>query len=117
MFVGQRVKTLRKAKKLTQQNLADMINVTKVSICCYEKGTRTPNLDTFIDLVNVLETTPDYLLGRDIDVVSEDEEKYHMVLPKEDIEIIKEIRKNNDFVKYLREDPKRRVEYVIKKSM
>lgn len=117
MFVGQRVKTLRKAKNLTQQNLADMINVTKVSICCYEKGTRTPNLDTFIDLVNVLETTPDYLLGRDIDVVSEDEEKYHMVLPKEDIEIIKEIRKNNDFVKYLREDPKRRVEYIIKKSM
>ena len=117
MFVGQRVKTLRKAKNLTQQYLADMINVTKVSICCYEKGTRTPNLDTFIDLVNVLETTPDYLLGRDIDVVSEDEEKYHMVLPKEDIEIIKEIRKNNDFVKYLREDPKRRVEYIIKKSM
>ena len=117
MFVGQRVKTLRKAKNLTQQNLADMINVTKVSICCYEKGTSTPNLDTFIDLVNVLETTPDYLLGRDIDVVSEDEEKYHMVLPKEDIEIIKEIRKNNDFVKYLREDPKRRVEYIIKKSM
>lgn len=117
MFVGQRVKTLRKAKNLTQQNLADMINVTKVSICCYEKGTRTPNLDTFIDLVNVLETTPDYLLGRDIDVVSEDEEKYHMVLPKEDIEIIQEIRKNNDFVKYLREDPKRRVEYIIKKSM
>lgn len=117
MFVGQRVKTLRKAKNLTQQNLADMINVTKVSICCYEKGTRTPNLDTFIDLVNVLETTPDYLLGRDINVVSEDEEEYHIVLPKEDIEIIKEIRKNNDFVKYLREDPKRRVEYIIKKSM
>ena len=65
MFVGQRVKTLRKAKNLTQQNLADMINVTKVSICCYEKGTRTPNLDTFIDLVNVLETTPDY--KKDID--------------------------------------------------
>ena len=30
MFVGQRVNTLRKAKNLTQQNLADMINVTKV---------------------------------------------------------------------------------------
>ena len=55
MFVGQRVKTLRKAKNLTQQNLADMINVTKVSICCYEKGTRTPNLDTFIDFVNFVE--------------------------------------------------------------
>lgn len=117
MFIGQRLRDLRKSKKLTQQNLADMVNVTKVSICCYEKGTRIPNLDTFIDLINVLETTPDYLLGRDINVVCEEDEKYHMVLPKEDIEILSEIRKNKDFINYLREDPKRRIEYVIKKSM
>lgn len=114
---GSRVKELRKAKGLTQQNLADLINVTKVSVCCYEKGTRTPNLDTFIDLVNVLDTTPDYLLGRDIRVVSENLEDYVITLPKEDIQIIKEIRKNEKLVKYLREDPKRGVEYISKKSM
>lgn len=117
MFIGQRIKSLRKSKNLTQQKLADMVNVTKVSICCYEKGTRTPNLETFVDLVNVLETTPDYLLGRDIKVVSEDDESYNMILPKEDIEIINEIRKNDKLITYLRENPKRGVEYINKKSM
>ena len=117
MIVGKRIKELRKSKNLTQQKLADLINVTKVSICCYEKGTRTPNLETFIDLVNVLETTPDYLLGRDVKVVSENDENYSVVLPIEDIQIIKEIRKNDKLISYLRNDPKRGVEYISKKPM
>ena len=114
MFIGSRVRELRKAKGLTQQDLADMINVTKVSVCCYEKGTRTPNLDTFVDLINALDTTSAYLLGMDNVVVAENEEDYKVVLPKEDIQIINEIRKNPKLVEYLREDPKRRVEYISK---
>ena len=106
MFIGSRVRELRKAKGLTQQDLADMINVTKVSVCCYEKGTRTPNLDTFVDLINAL--------GMDNVVVAENEEDYKVVFPKEDIQIINEIRKNPKLVEYLREDPKRRVEYISK---
>ena len=96
MFIGSRVRELRKAKGLTQQDLADMINVTKVSVCCYEKGTRTPNLDTFVDLINALDTTSAYLLGMDNVVVAENEEDYKVVLPKEDIQIINEIRKTKD---------------------
>ncbi len=117
MIVGKRIKELRKSKNLTQQKLADLINVTKVSICCYEKGTRTPNLETFIDIVNVLETTPDYLLGRDVKVVAEEDEDYFVVLPIEDVQIIKEIRKNEKLISYLRNDPKRGVEYISKKPM
>lgn len=116
MFIGSRVRELRKAKGLTQQDLADMINVTKVSVCCYEKGTRTPNLDTFVDLINALDTTAAYLLGMDNVVVAENEEDYKVVLPKEDIQIINEIRKNPKLVEYLREDPKRRVEYISNKK-
>lgn len=114
MFLGTRVRKLRKEKGLTQQELADMINVTKVSICCYEKGVRTPNLDTFVDLINSLGTTPAYLLGMDNVVVAEDEEDYKVYLPKEDIQIINEIRKNPKLIEYLREDPKRGVEYISK---
>ncbi|MBQ9023801.1 MAG: helix-turn-helix transcriptional regulator [Bacilli bacterium] len=73
MILGSRIKSLRKSKGLTQSQLANLINVTKVSICCYEKGNRTPNLDTFMDLVNVLDTTPNYLLGVDTRVVSEED--------------------------------------------
>ncbi len=117
MFLGSRIKELRKKKGYTQQQLADLINVTKVSVCCYEKGNRTPNLETFVDLVNVLDTTPDYLLGMDVKVVAEEDENYHVTMPKEDLQIINEIRKNDKFVNYLREDPKRRVEYISKKTI
>ena len=116
MILGTRIKQLRKSKGLTQQQLADLINVTKVSICCYEKGNRTPNLETFMDLVNVLETTPNFLLGVDTKVIAEDEEKYSIYLPKEDIQIINELRKNEGLINLLREDPKRGIEYVVKKT-
>ena len=116
MILGTRIKALRKEKGLTQEELASLINVTKVSICCYEKGNRTPNLETFMDLVNVLNTTPNYLLGADIKVVQEDDENYSISLPKEDIQIINELRKNDDLISLLRKDPKRGVEYVVKKT-
>ena len=117
MSIGARIKELRKQKGLTQTQLGELINVTKVSISCYEHGTRTTNLETFIDLVNVLETTPDYLLGRDINVVAENDEKYSLVLPKIDIEIIKEIQKDKQLHKLLSENPKRGVEYISKRSI
>ena len=116
MILGNRIKQLRKAKGLTQQQLADLVNVTKVSVCCYEKGNRTPNLETLIDLANILETTPNYLLGADIKVIAEKEEDYSIYLPKEDIQIINELRKNTSLINLLRKDPKRGVEYIVKKT-
>ena len=116
MILGTRIKELRKAKGLTQTQLANLINVTKVSICCYEKGNRTPNLETFMDLVNVLGTTPNYLLGSDTKVISEEDEDYSISLPKVDIQIITELAKNDDLISLLRKDPKRGVEYIVKKT-
>ena len=116
MFIGPRIKELRKKKGLTQQELGKLINVTKVSISCYENGSRIPNLETFIDLVEVLDTTPDYLLGRDINVIAEENENYSVVLPKIDIEVRKELQKNEELIQFLRKDPKRSVDYLSKKA-
>lgn len=116
MFIGSRIKELRKKKGLTQEELGKLINVTKVSISCYENGNRIPNLETFVDLIEVLDTTPDYLLGRDINVVAEENEKYSAVLPKVDIEVIKELQKKEELIEFLRKDPKRSVDYLSKKT-
>ena len=51
MLVGERLKEARLAKGLSQQELGDLLGVSKVSICGYEKGTRTPTLNNFIDLI------------------------------------------------------------------
>ena len=43
MFLfSKRLKELRKRNGFTQQQLGSMVGVTKVSICSYENGTRTP---------------------------------------------------------------------------
>ena len=65
MLVGSRLKELRKIFGITQKELGDVLGVTKATICCYEKETRTPTLENLIDLSDYFEVTIDYLLGRD----------------------------------------------------
>ena len=115
MLVGSRIKELRKQKGLSQEKLGKLINVTKVSISCYENEVRSPDLETFELLVDALDTTPDYLLGRDRLVVSENDDSYKTYLTKTDLDIIKEISKNKELIRFLRKDPKRGVEYIVKK--
>ena len=74
VLFGKRLKELRKQFNMTQQELGNTINVTKVSICCYEKGTRIPSLETLIDLSNLFKVDLDYLIGNDNYVVSEESE-------------------------------------------
>ena len=61
---GERLKQLRKEKQLTQSELGEKINVTKVSISGYESGNRTPDTDTLQKLADFFEVSTDYLLGR-----------------------------------------------------
>ncbi|MGP4073821.1 helix-turn-helix domain-containing protein [Piscibacillus sp. B03] len=61
---GARLKRLRKEKKLTQAELGEIINVSKVSISGYESGDRTPDTDNLRRMADYFEVTTDYLLGR-----------------------------------------------------
>ncbi|MGE7094374.1 helix-turn-helix domain-containing protein [Lysinibacillus sp. NPDC048646] len=61
---GERLKQLRKEKNLTQAELGNKINVTKVSISGYESGNRSPDTDTLQRLADFFEVSTDYLLGR-----------------------------------------------------
>ena len=59
MLLAKRIKELRKKKNLTQEDLGKLINVTKVSICCYENGTRVPTLETIVALADIFEVSLD----------------------------------------------------------
>ena len=115
ILLGNRLKELRKNANLTQQELGDMINVTKVSICCYEKGTRTPSLETINDLANVFNVNVDYLLGNDVYLVAEEDNEYGVKLSKEDINVILELRKNPELYQQFITDPERIIKFIAKK--
>ena len=62
---GERLRTLRKDKKLTQQQLASMIGVKNSVISFYEMGDRTPSPEVIKKLASVLHVSTDFLLGID----------------------------------------------------
>ncbi|MDQ0252886.1 transcriptional regulator with XRE-family HTH domain [Evansella vedderi] len=63
MDFKSRIKRLRHKQRLTQQDLGQKINVSKVAISCYETGKRTPDTDTLKKLAEVFHVSIDYLLG------------------------------------------------------
>ena len=117
MLLSNRIKEQRKKHNLTQEELGKLINVTKVSICCYEKGTRTPTMENFLDLIEILDLEPDYVLGRDKTVVSETKREYKLKMADEDIQIIKELKNNRELYNKFTADPKRIVDLISRKIM
>lgn len=60
--VGNRIKLLRKQKGLKQDELAAAIGVSPSAVSNYEQGTRVPKDETLTALVEILDTTTDYIL-------------------------------------------------------
>ncbi len=115
MFLGERLKQLRLEKGLSQQELGDLIGVSKVSISEYENGNRIPLLNNFNELLDVFHVKADYFLGRDIIAVSEEEEPYTYSIAKEDIAILKALKKEKSLYLKLYRDPVRTVELIQRK--
>lgn len=63
---GNRLKTLRIKKKLTQQQLADLLGLTKSVISAYENGPRYPAYDVLIIIARIFKVSTDFLLGVEI---------------------------------------------------
>lgn len=60
--VGNRIKLARENKKLTQEELAVMVDLTPAHISVIERGVKPPKLETFVRIANALEVSADALL-------------------------------------------------------
>lgn len=65
MEFGFRLKELRTQAKLTQQQLAQRIGITKSVVSFYELQERAPSPEVLIKLAGVFHVSTDYLLGLD----------------------------------------------------
>lgn len=62
---GARLRTLRMKRRLTQQNMADMLGVSLNAYQKYEQSERSPAFDMLVKIADILKVPTDYLLGRD----------------------------------------------------
>ena len=115
MFRGDRLKEKRLAKGLTQEELGDILGITKAAICFYERGKRTPTVENIIDLMQVFAISADYILGTDEMIKTVTDESYEATaMSKEEVKFIEELRKDKFVYNVLLENPKRGAELVKK---
>lgn len=66
-YFGDKLKTARKAKNLTQKELANLLGVKHNSISNWENNQNKPDPDTIELICGVLNVTPNYLLASESD--------------------------------------------------
>lgn len=62
MNFSEKLVTLRKAKDLTQEQLAEKLNVSRQSVSKWESSQAVPELDKIVAMSAVFDVTTDYLL-------------------------------------------------------
>lgn len=60
--IGIRIKEARESKRLTQEQLAEIVGLSSTHISVIERGVKAPKLETFIEIANALNVTADSLL-------------------------------------------------------
>ena len=63
MDIGTRIQNLRKKQNMTQEELAEQLDVTRQVISKWECGQSVPGAEMVVQLGNVFGVTTDYLLG------------------------------------------------------
>lgn len=68
--MGKRIKTARENKGMTQEQLAEKMDLSVQHISVIERGIKAPRLETFIKLANELGVNADYFLEDLLSVAS-----------------------------------------------
>ena len=68
--VGKRIRKYRRARKLTQEQLAELCDLSSNFISIIECGKKRPSLDTFVKIANALEVSADMLLEDELEYCS-----------------------------------------------
>ena len=61
---GRNLTALRKSAGYTRKQLADILNVTEMSVGTYERGIRTPSLEKILQLADLFNVSTDDLLRK-----------------------------------------------------
>ena len=95
MNFSEKLLTLRKANDLTQEQLAEKLDVSRQSVSKWESGQATPDLEKIVALSTVFNVTTDYLLkSSEIDDLSV---KTEMLEKQQQMMLLREQKKQRNF--------------------
>lgn len=81
--MGEKLKSLRVEKKLTQKQVANRIGLATSAVSSYESGSRYPSYDVLVKLSRIFHVSTDYLLGiadkRNVDVTGLNDTEIELV--------------------------------------
>ena len=60
--IGRRIKVARERKGLTQEELAEEVDLSPMHVSVIERGVKLPKLETLINIANALDVSADVLL-------------------------------------------------------
>ena len=60
--IGRRIKNAREKKQLTQEQLAELVDLSPMHVSVIERGVKLPKLETLINIANILDVSADELL-------------------------------------------------------
>ena len=63
-------------------------------------------------LIDVLEISPNYILGKDVDIILETDEEYRFKISKMELEIIKQLRQHQSLYRKICNEPKRTIDLI-----
>lgn len=65
--IGARLKEARNLRKLTQEQLAEMVNIGTTYVSDIERGAKFPSLSLFVRIIDALDVSADYVLCGEIE--------------------------------------------------
>ncbi len=64
MSIGERIKELRARRGLSQDRIAELLEMSRANFSHYERNIAVPPSEVLSKIADILFTTTDYLLGR-----------------------------------------------------
>ena len=86
--LGKRLNKARKDRKITSENLSDVLDMSPVYIRQIESGKKIPSLPAFVNICNIINVSPDYLLSDSLKINAHDDynklwQKFCLLTPKQ----------------------------------
>lgn len=71
MTMGEKIRDARKASKLSQEEMAELVGVARGAVSSWENGKKTPGGKNLEKIASALGVSTDYLIGRETDTKKE----------------------------------------------